>query len=246
MMKNTSAYRAIADVYEELMDVDYDAWAAYVLSIINEYSPGKKCADLGCGSGAFTRRFKRAGLDVIGVDVSEEMLTKAAELTRREGLSITYLRQDVRSFKAPSRLDCITAVTDCFNYLPGGDLVRTFKRLSSSLVKGGLLFFDVSTEYKLYNVIGDNLFGEDGEDFSYLWFNRRIEGGVEMDISTFTRQADGTFIKREEQHVQYAHTKEQLISALEESGFEVVRVEGHLGEALTDESQRLNVIAVRK
>ena len=240
------AYGAIAGLYELLMEVDYDGWADYVISKINKYAPGKKGADIGCGSGAFTRRFKRAGFDVSGFDLSEEMLAEAVRLTKQEGLNITYVKQDIRSLRLNGRVDFITALTDCFNYLPPKDVPRALKKIHAALSKGGVLVFDVSTEYKINRVIADNMFGEDGEDFSYLWFNRRIEGGVEMDISTFTRQADGTFIKREEQHVQYAHTKDQLISALEESGFEVVRVEGHLGEALTDESQRLNVIAVRK
>lgn len=246
MMNNERAYGAIAGLYERLMEVDYDAWARYVLSVINEYSPGKKCADLGCGSGAFTRRFKRAGLDVIGVDISEEMLAEAVRLTREEGLSITYLMQDVRSFRPTGRLDCITAVTDCINYVPGTELVRTFKRLAAGLVKGGLLFFDVSTAHKLLNVIGNNMFGEDGEDFSYMWFNRAEGDRVEMDLSVFTRTQGGLYLKREEHHVQYAHTREALLQALSQAGFELIRTEGHLGEPLSDDAQRMNFIAIRK
>ena len=240
------AYGAIAGLYELLMEVDYDGWADYVISKINKYAPGKKGADIGCGSGAFTRRFKRAGFDVSGFDLSEEMLAEAVRLTKQEGLNITYVKQDIRSLRLNGRVDFITALTDCFNYLPPKDVPRALKKIHAALSKGGVLVFDVSTEYKINRVIADNMFGEDGEDFSYLWFNRPFEGGVEMDISVFTKNINGSYDKKEEHHVQYAHSSEFLISALEQCGFAVAEVEGHLGEEITPAAQRVNFVAIRQ
>lgn len=246
MMNDKRAYGAIAGLYEYLMDVDYDGWAEYILSTVKPFLKGKRCADVGCGSGAFTRRFKRAGLDVYGVDLSEEMLAEAVRLTREEGLSITYIKQDIRSFRPMGKVDLVTAVTDCINYIPQRDLARTFKKLSTALTKGGVLFFDVSTEYKIKQLLGNEMFGEDGEDFTYVWFNRQIEGGVEMDISMFTKTDGGLYSKREEHHVQYAHTKDSLLSALSEAGLDIAVCEGHLGDEISDSTERLNFVAIKR
>jgi SAM-dependent methyltransferase len=47
--------------------------------IINEHVKGKEAVDFGCGAGRSTRFLKRLGFDVIGVDISEEMIKKARE-----------------------------------------------------------------------------------------------------------------------------------------------------------------------
>ena len=240
------AYHTLADMYENLMEVDYDRWAGYLIAAIKEYSPGITGADVGCGSGAFTRRFKRAGYDVTGFDISEEMLSAAMKKSREEGLGVTFVRQDARLFKPLKKPDFITALTDCINYLSPGDAAKTFKKFASALPRGGLLIFDISTEYKIRNIIADNMFGEDGDDFSYLWFNRSFDGGVEMDITVFKRTDGGLYEKSEERHVQYIHTFGSLSSALSSAGFDLIKAEGHLGEKITDKTERINFFAVKK
>jgi ubiquinone/menaquinone biosynthesis C-methylase UbiE len=61
-------------------------------------SPGDGVLDVGCGTGNFTRDFARSvgpeGL-VVGIDLSETMLTRAVEDTRRAGLDqVAYVRGD--------------------------------------------------------------------------------------------------------------------------------------------------------
>ena len=48
--------------------------------IIREHVRGKKAIDFGCGTGRSTRFLQRLGFDVVGVDISEDMLRKAREL----------------------------------------------------------------------------------------------------------------------------------------------------------------------
>ncbi len=246
-VKTKQAYGAIADLYESIMreDVDYGEWADYVLSLIKAYSPGKTGADVGCGSGVFTTYMKRSGYDVTGFDVSPEMLACAQRSTREQGLSVNYVLQDMRSFKPMGKVNFITALTDCVNYVDGGDMLKTFRRFYTALTKNGALIFDISTEYKLKNVIGSELFGEDSDDYSYLWFNRAFDGGVEMDISLFTKNADGSYKKKEEHHVQYIHTEDEVESALRQAGFTTVIKQGHLGRESAPDAQRINFIALK-
>jgi ubiquinone/menaquinone biosynthesis C-methylase UbiE len=48
--------------------------------IIREHVRGKTAIDFGCGTGRSTRFLQRLGFDVVGVDISEDMLKKAREL----------------------------------------------------------------------------------------------------------------------------------------------------------------------
>ena len=241
-----NAYGAIASLYEYLMDVNYDEWADYIRSLISPYLKGNVGVDAGCGSGAFTRRFKKAGLNVTGMDISPEMLSVAERKAKDEGLNILYVLGDMRKMKLSSKVHFITAKTDCMNYVKKEDVEKTFRHFASCLVKGGVLAFDISTEYKLKNVIGNNMFGEDGDDFSYLWFNTQTPEGVEMEISAFIREKGDFFIKKEERHFQYFHTENELKTALDKAGFDLIKTEGHLGEKVTETTERLNFLAVKR
>ena len=88
------AYTTFAQVYDLFMDnVPYEEWSEYLLSVLKEYGihSGVIC-DLGCGTGKMTRLLAQAGYDMIGVDLSEDMLAIASE-QNEEG--ILYLCQDM-------------------------------------------------------------------------------------------------------------------------------------------------------
>ncbi len=61
------------------------------------------------------------------------------------------------------------------------------------------------------------------------------------DVTLFVRGNDGKFTRYDEQHIQYVHERDEVISALEKAGFEILSVEGHLGQAEKG-SDRINFI----
>src|SRR5919197_916441 len=77
-------------------------------------SPGDGVLDVACGTGNFSRSFAATvgeeGL-VVGIDVSETMLTKAVEDTREAGLDVAYIRGDAQEL--PFRAQSFDAVC-CF------------------------------------------------------------------------------------------------------------------------------------
>ena len=135
------------------------------------------------------------------------------------------------------------AVNDCLNYVPPSKLKSAFAKVYSCLNRGGLFHFDISSEYKIRHILADNMFGEDGDDISYMWFNTPEEDGVTMELTFFVRGSDGRYDRYEETHRQYAHSEEAVISALKEVGFARVFTEGHLGS--DDKSQRINFTALK-
>ena len=87
------AYENLAASYDRLTnDVDYEATVAFYNTILTrEGLHPRTAADLACGTGSVSRILARQGLQVTGVDMSEEMLTvawdKCADLENPPGLS---------------------------------------------------------------------------------------------------------------------------------------------------------------
>lgn len=75
------AYTGFAQVYDTFMDnVPYDDWVFYLTGLLQEYGVKDGLVlELGCGTGKVTRRMAAKGYDMIGIDISEEMLEIARE-----------------------------------------------------------------------------------------------------------------------------------------------------------------------
>lgn len=237
------SYSALGGKFEYLnSDCDYEKWSQYLIRTLNGLNAGACGADVGCGNGYFTRALHKSGRDVCGVDISPEMLTKARELASSEGVRAEFLLGDITKLKLIKKVDFIVAINDCLNYVPPERLAAAFSRVRANLKKGGAFVFDVSSEYKLKNVLADNLFAEDLDEITYLWFNKFDGEKVVMDITVFTSAGDGLFKRQDERHIQYVHRTEDVKAALASCGFEVLRIEGHMGEELKDDSLRINFI----
>ena len=238
-MKVNKAYSALGGAFEYLnKDCGYEKWSQYLIEKLRQNGAGECGLDVGCGNGYFTRALCKAGYSVKGMDVSAEMLSAAVTLAREEGVNTEFLSGDITKLKLNFKPDFITAVNDCLNYVPQQKLLQTFKRVYSNLKKGGLFLFDISSADKLRRTLGDNLFADDGDDITYLWFNEQKGDSVQMDITVFTRRADGLYERADERQIQYIHEAADVVLALKEAGFSV-STEGHLGG---EKTERINFI----
>lgn len=241
------AYASLAEWFEYLnADCDYEKWSQYLYERLCGLgiSAGRGL-DIGCGSGAFTRRLARKGFAMTGYDISAGMLAKAEALSAKEGVFPQYVLADARKVHVlGGRADFAVCVNDCLNYIPAPDISSFFKRMAACLRKGGALLFDVSSPYKLREIIGNNTFCEDRDELAYLWFNTLFEDRVEMEITLFVRGADARFSREEERHVQYIHEATFLRSAAESAGFTVHGIEGAFGDK--SDRTRLNFICTRR
>ena len=77
------AYEALAASYDRLTsDVDYKATVDFYFEIIKREGVSVRTGvDLACGTGSVTALLAQRGIPVIGVDLSEEMLTLAQQKT---------------------------------------------------------------------------------------------------------------------------------------------------------------------
>ena len=234
-----NCYSALGRWFETLNeDCDYEQWSQYLIDKLKGLKAGANGLDIGCGNGYFTRALTRAGYTVTGIDISPQMLDTAQALAHKEGVRAEFLLGDITKLKVNSKKDFCIAINDCINYVPKNKLKSALAHVKGCLKKGGLFIFDISSAHKLKNVIGNNLFAEDREEISYIWFNTLAEDSVTMDLTFFERQKDGRYVRSDERHIQYVYEEDELICALKEAGFSVT-TEGHFGK---DKRERINFI----
>ncbi len=237
-MERAVAYANLAKWFEYLNDdCGYEKWSQYFIERLK--GCGNLGLDIGCGGGWFTRAFMRAGFQMTGLDISPEMLNYAQETALKEGLRGEYLLGDIASFTSPKKFDFATAINDCINYIPKNKLEKAFRCVHATLKKGGIFLFDISSERKFRKKIANTVSVDDREDVTYLSFNKLEGEEVSMEVSLFVRQADGRYERLEELHRQYIYREEEILAALEKSGFTLLSVEGHLGEEKTGSDRLL-------
>lgn len=240
------AYSVLSKYYESLAEEDgYEEWGKLVLKLAEKYAKGKKCADLACGSGYFTRLLKKAGYDVFGCDISSEMLTEAEKKSADENLYIEYRNQDISAFKSFEKLDLVTVINDGFNYLGRDKLKRALKAISKNLKSGGALIFDVSSEYKIKNILANNVFAEDLDDLTLLWFNELVENKLTMSLTLFIKDGE-KYVRKDEIHVQYAHSVEFIENMLREVGLTPVEIFGKAENGVSENDERINFVAIKE
>ena len=229
-MERKTAYSTLAEWFEYLNDdCDYEQWSQYLIKTLSAY-PLDTGLDVGCGGGYFTRALQRHGYQMTGMDGSAEMLDKAQRTAFSEGVRSEYILGDVSKGKIARKYSFVTAINDCFNYVEKGRLKTALKNVYGALKKGGIFLFDVSSEKKFREKFMDAVNVDDRDDVTYFSF-ARLDGEIAtLDVTLYVKGKDGKYERFDERHVQYVYTEAELTAALEEIGFTVLRVEGHLGE----------------
>lgn len=246
------SYGEFAEVYDRLMDdFDYPAWAGYYMELISRAGVKvRRMCDCACGTGSMTIQFAKRGINVTGMDISRDMLEIAAVKARRAAQKIVFAAQDMTKLTLPRPVDAVVCACDGVNYLTGpGAPGEFFSAAYANIKPGGCLAFDISSRYKLENVIGSGFFGEERDDVAYIWSNRldAQTHTVDMDLTFFVAQENGLYRRFEEKHRQRAHSAEEIVAALEESGFTDIKVYGNMTfEAPSADEQRIHFTAIRK
>lgn len=233
-------YSIIANYYDKFTqnDCDYTRWSQYLYDIACR-SGVREAADLACGTGKMTALLVQKGLQVVGVDASAEMLNVARDKCRA-----TFVLQDMRRLVLPHATDMAVCVNDGVNYLKPAELAPFFRRVAAFLKEGAPFVFDISSQYKLTQKVGDNVFYLDGERETLLWSNKLRIDRVEMKLTLFELQS-GYYIRSDERHVQYIHPREAVEQALADGGFELVELTSDYGKPLSADSLRQTFYAIK-
>lgn len=205
-----SSYSCLAHYYDRLMgDFDYQGY----LQKLNLLE-GTEGVDLCCGSGKIAIALAKAGKKITGVDLSPDMLNEARNNARKEGVNITLVNCDICKFMPPHKVDFVTCVCDGINYIAPKKLDSLFATVAGFIKDRGQFVFDISSQYKLKKILGNNEFFEEYDDLTYLWSNKFSKDKLNMSLSFFVKQKDNAYLKFTEEHTQYAHSQQIIENAL--------------------------------
>ena len=100
---------------------------------------------------------------MVGIDLSPQMLM-VAEGKKKNVKNPMFRCQDITSFSVTKPVDFVTCICDGINYVKGQkEVAKVFANVFNSLKEGGRFIFDVSSEYKLKKVLGNNFFYEEDD-----------------------------------------------------------------------------------
>ena len=242
-----NSYDFLAGCYDEFTtDVGYSAWADYIEAHFRRRGlPGKTVLDLACGTGSLTRELAQRGYEMIGVDLSPEMLAEAAEKNQDvDGIPPIFLCQSMDKLDLYGTIRAAVSTFDTFNHIP--DLDTAIANAGFFMEKGGVFLFDMNTPYKHQNVLGENEFTFEEEDASCVWrnhydaANRRVEITVDIDYHE-------TGEHFHEEFCEYTYDLDTIRAALEKHGFALESVcDGETFGPLTEDSQRYFFCAVKQ
>ena len=103
---------------------------------------GKSVLDLACGTGFYSREFRRRGAtEVLGVDISGEMVAAALKLEERDPLGVRYEVGDVAELRPLERRFDIALGVQLLNYAQSiAELESMCRNVHRGLVPGGEFF----------------------------------------------------------------------------------------------------------
>ena len=221
------AYHNLAVSYDRLTnDVDYGATVDFYMQILQKEGLSPRTAvDLACGTGSVTVLLAEKGIEVVGVDMSAEMLCQAQQKAQSLENPPMFVCQQLQQLRLPKGVDLAVCALDSMDYVTDPEDCReAIRRVYRVLNPGGCFIFDVNTPQKL-RVMDDQVFLDEDDDVYCVW---RGEFDEQTNICTyamdlFQRQGE-VWLRSYEEHKEYAYSADQLTDYLRQAGFTRIEV----------------------
>lgn len=234
------SYGKFASIYDGLMqDIPYEQYVEWVAT----RKTSGKLLDLACGTGTLAQLFAELGYEVTASDLSEDMLTMAAQRFQEANLQIPTYQLSMDNLEGLQGFDVVTIAIDSLNYLKSEEEVqKTFREVHNALNDGGMFFFDVHSIYKVDELYMDSPFVLDDDEVSFIWHTEPggHEHSVIHDITFFVRQQEEIYQRFEETHEQRTFSPSLYSTWLKAAGFVVESVTADFSDTEpADESERI-------
>lgn len=136
-----------AAAYDALYaDKDYDAECDLLEGLFRGSGVAVRTVlDLGCGTGAHAVRLAQRGFEVVGVDLSDDMLRAARRRAGHAGSNTaTFVQGDIRSIRLGRQFDAVICMFAVLGYQTTDvDVAQALDTVRSHLAPGGPFVFDV-------------------------------------------------------------------------------------------------------
>ena len=241
-----AGYRDFAFFYDLLMkNADYESRFGYIIGLLAENGIGEGILlDMACGTGTLSKMFAQKGFDVVGIDASEEMLSRAQEKKLEENFDALFLCQKMEELDLFGTIDAAVCTLDSLNHVTEKEKIREiFRRVALFMNDNGLFIFDVNTLYKHRRVLENNAFVFDTENVFCVWQNTLLEDNettqINLDIFEGDEEEEDVYIRYSEEFFERGYELDFLKKTLENYRFEVVGIYDDMTkEPVREDSER--------
>ena len=240
-----SAYGPLAEFYDRLTeDVNYPELFGFLRRLWADVQP-RRVLDMACGTGSLSMLMAEAGLDVVGMDLSPDMIARARE--KAGGCADAppeFLVGDMGDFRLSVPVDAAVCMLDSFNYLlDPADGVQALRCFYDGLRPGGMLIYDIRPRRQLMAFDGQ-VFLDETEDVCCLWRTEfdREENLCFYGMDIFIRESENLWRREREEHWEYAYRLRWLRMQMERIGFRDIRFYGN--RTLTAPGSRENRVFI--
>lgn len=238
------SYNTFALFYDRLTEnADYKVRSDYISNFFSRYgNGGNSVLDLACGTGTLCSLFNEKGYQVTGVDLSPDMLT----IAKAKCPDSQFICADISDFNVNEKFDFCTCTLDSINHLANINAVKKcFLSVYNCLDIGGIFVFDVNTIYKHNEILAENTFVFDEDDFFLSWDNEALGNNRVRILLDFFIFNGKNYDRFSEDFVETAYSVDELISALND--FEIIGIYDELSEnARKADSERIYFVCRRK
>jgi SAM-dependent methyltransferase len=243
--------------FVDLFDEDYlrtlpfltpqatQAEAEFVMEAM-QLAQGAQVIDIGCGYGRHAMELAARGLHVVGLDLSTPLLVRGGEEAHRRGLTINFIRGDMRELDFENQFDAAYSLFSTFGYFDDETNKKTLQNIARALKPGGKLLIEIlNRDYVIADLPTRVWWEGDGcvvlEEVELNYFSSRIQ------VNRSVVFDDGRQLEQEISVRAYSlHEVGKLMHA---AGFRVLEVSGGYqtrGRFFGNQSRHIIVLAERK
>ncbi|KRM21125.1 class I SAM-dependent DNA methyltransferase [Latilactobacillus graminis] len=241
-------YQSFAAVYDRLMDSSlYEQWRDYTLQTLQAKH---RVLELACGTGDLAILLKQAGLEVVGLDLSAEMLSIAAEKASEAAVELPLLQGDMLALDDIGTFEAVTCFDDSICYMPDlAHVQQVFEQVYQSLEPEGQFLFDAHSLYQMDELFPGFMYNDKTAETAFMWtsYVGEVPHSIEHDLSFFVwdEKING-YQALNELHYERTYAISDYVAALKAVGFKDVTVSADFGqEAVQADSVRWFFSAVK-
>jgi SAM-dependent methyltransferase len=206
---------------------------------------GARILDLACGQGRHSIPLAALGYRVTGLDLSPEVLARAASSARDSGVPVCWIRADMQRLPLAAAFDAVVNVFTSFGYLESQEADQSVvEAVARALVPGGVFLLETVSRDALVR------------HFTPSQVERRERGLLVLQEQEFNQrsgrlavrltlvEADG--VRREYTQSIRFYTLTELAAMLQKAGLRLQSYYGDYdGSKLTVDSRRLILVCLR-
>lgn len=227
-------YSSFAKLYDELMDETmYEKWFDFAT---HELKPNVgPVLELACGAGRLAVMLAQSGYEIVGVDLSEEMLSLAEMHAREAQCEIPFIQADMLDLAELPKFGAVTCFADSFCYLKDeAQMLQAFTEVNQHLQTGGRFIFDVITPYQTDEVYPGYMYNYTDETQVFVWssFADEAPHSAVHELTFFIYEPTCDSYRRvSELHHERTYPLATYQRLLRQAGFKQIQVSADFGKS---------------